>query len=246
MESLNLLRYLVIRDKVTENRVSCTTGVLIRSGKYHGTKISNSERRFDWYLRMSALSHGSVNSIHVPAAVFILQTGIWTELYKIEDTFIKPLRVGVNMSRAHYERELHNTMETKRGKAKGSSIEKYESTYFVLNLVSFSHTLFVTIGIIKLKSFLLQWCLTGTVLTAWMCFFTEESVLSVSVGDEKLPNMTSESQIEVSHCFIFTWPSSRTSLYVYAALTWLNLNVSFRLCTPPCTRLTWSRACWCE
>ncbi|XP_070775209.1 glomulin, FKBP associated protein a [Enoplosus armatus] len=98
MESLNLLRYLVIRDKVTEN-----------------------------------------------------QTGIWTELYKIEDTFIKPLRVGVNMSRAHYERELHSTMETKRSKAK------------------------------------------------------EESVLSVSVGDEKLPNMTSESQIQALHSALHTF-----------------------------------------
>lgn len=133
MESLNLLRYLVIRDKVTENRVSFTTGVLIRSGKYQGTKISNSERRFDWYLKIcqycptyciSDFRSGSVNSIPVAAAVFILQTGIWTELYKIEDTFIKPLRVGVNMSRAHYERELHNTMETKRGKAKGQTVDR--------------------------------------------------------------------------------------------------------------------------
>ncbi|XP_040911200.1 glomulin, FKBP associated protein a isoform X1 [Toxotes jaculatrix] len=98
MESLNLLRYLVIRDKVTEN-----------------------------------------------------QTGIWTELYKIEDTFMKPLRVGLNMSRAHYERELHNTMETKKGKVK------------------------------------------------------EESVLSVSVGDEKLPNMTSESQIQALHSALHTF-----------------------------------------
>ncbi|XP_071347346.1 glomulin, FKBP associated protein a isoform X1 [Trachinotus anak] len=98
MESLNLLRYLVIRDKVTQN-----------------------------------------------------QTGIWTELYKIEDTFMKPLRVGLNMSRAHYERELHNTMETKRSKAK------------------------------------------------------EESMLSVSVGDEKLPSMTSESQIQALHSALHTF-----------------------------------------
>ncbi|CAN9503199.1 unnamed protein product [Ophioblennius macclurei] len=69
MEALNLLRYLLIRDKVTEN-----------------------------------------------------QTGIWTELYKIEDTFLKPLRVGLNMSRAHYEKELHTTKETKN-KAKGQSQE---------------------------------------------------------------------------------------------------------------------------
>lgn len=99
MESLNLLRYLVIRDKVTEN-----------------------------------------------------QTGIWTELYKIEDSFMKPLRVGINMSRAHYERELHNTMEAKKKKAK-----------------------------------------------------EEESVLSVSVGDEKLPNMTSESQIQALHSALHTF-----------------------------------------
>ncbi|KAM7379081.1 hypothetical protein PAMP_004655 [Pampus punctatissimus] len=98
MESLNLLRYLVIRDKVTEN-----------------------------------------------------QTGIWTELYKIEATFLRPLRVGVNMSRAHYERELCNTMEAKKSKAK------------------------------------------------------EESVLSVSVGDEKLPNMTSESQIQALHSALHTF-----------------------------------------
>ncbi|MEQ2196438.1 hypothetical protein XENOCAPTIV_027559 [Xenoophorus captivus] len=72
MESLNLLRYLVIRDKVTEN-----------------------------------------------------QTGIWTELYKIEDTFMKPLRVGLNMSRAHYERELQGTMENKKKKTKGHCHQKH-------------------------------------------------------------------------------------------------------------------------
>ncbi|XP_068605112.1 glomulin, FKBP associated protein a [Brachionichthys hirsutus] len=87
MEALNLLRYLIIRDKVTQN-----------------------------------------------------QTGIWTELYKIEDAFTKPLRVGVNMSRAHYERELHAAVETKRSKVK------------------------------------------------------EEPVVSVTVGDETLPDTTSESQ----------------------------------------------------
>lgn len=55
----------------------------------------------------------------VPCCCSVLQTGIWTELYKIEDNFLKPLRLGVNMSRAHYEQELRNTMETKRSKTKG-------------------------------------------------------------------------------------------------------------------------------
>ncbi|KAJ0012167.1 hypothetical protein NQD34_013142 [Periophthalmus magnuspinnatus] len=97
MESLNLLRYLVIRDKVTEN-----------------------------------------------------QTGIWTELYKIEDTFLKPLRVGINMSRAHYERELLITKEDKKTKAKEPSI-------------------------------------------------------SVSVGDEKLPNMTTDTHIKALHSALHTF-----------------------------------------
>ncbi|XP_073347916.1 glomulin, FKBP associated protein a [Pagrus major] len=118
MESLNLLRYLIIRDKVTEN-----------------------------------------------------QTGIWTELYKIEDTFMKPLRVGVNMSRAHYERELHNTMESKRSKAK------------------------------------------------------EESVLSVSVGDEKLPNMTSESQIQALHSALHTFDMIESVLVRIEELTEVKENL---------------------
>ncbi|XP_074506867.1 glomulin, FKBP associated protein a [Sebastes fasciatus] len=112
MESLNLLRYLIIRDKVTQN-----------------------------------------------------QTGIWTELYKIEDTFLKPLRVGVNMSRAHYERELHDTMETKKGKAK------------------------------------------------------EASVVSVSVGDEKLPGMTSESQIQALHSALHTFDMIESVLVRIEELT---------------------------
>ncbi|KAG2461714.1 GLMN protein, partial [Polypterus senegalus] len=63
MESLNLLRYLLIRDKEYDN-----------------------------------------------------QTGIWTELYKIEDNFLKPLHTGLNMSKAHYEAELKNTKENKKHK----------------------------------------------------------------------------------------------------------------------------------
>lgn len=65
MEALNLLRYLLLRDKEWENK-----------------------------------------------------TGIWSELYKIEDNFVKPLRVGVNMSRAHYEEELKNTKHNKKTKTK--------------------------------------------------------------------------------------------------------------------------------
>lgn len=64
----------------------------------------------------------------------LLKTGIWTELYKVEDMFMKPLRVGVNMSRAHYERELQNTMEAKKSKAKG----QISNTYF--NFQFFSTT----------------------------------------------------------------------------------------------------------
>lgn len=86
MESLNLLRYLVIRDKVTENQVSV----------------------------QQSFQSSLVSASHMYSTSPTPQTGIWTELYKIEDTFIKPLRVGLNMSRAHYERELHDTMDGKK------------------------------------------------------------------------------------------------------------------------------------
>ncbi|KAL1280095.1 hypothetical protein QQF64_014695 [Cirrhinus molitorella] len=67
MESLNLLRYMLIRDKEWEN-----------------------------------------------------ETGIWTELYKIEDNYLKPLRTGLNMSKAHYEAELKSVKENKKISSKDS------------------------------------------------------------------------------------------------------------------------------
>lgn len=58
MASLNLLRYLVIKDNESDN-----------------------------------------------------QTGLWTELGKIENNFLKPLHIGLNMSKAHYEAEIKNSQE---------------------------------------------------------------------------------------------------------------------------------------
>ncbi|XP_028817072.1 glomulin, FKBP associated protein a [Denticeps clupeoides] len=58
METLNLVRYLLIRDKDREN-------------------------------------------------------GMWTEISEIKEKFIMPLRVGLNMSKAHYEVELNNFKENK-------------------------------------------------------------------------------------------------------------------------------------
>ncbi|XP_061039870.1 glomulin isoform X2 [Eubalaena glacialis] len=37
------------------------------------------------------------------------QTGLWTELEKIETNFLKPLHTGLNMSKAHYEAEIKNS-----------------------------------------------------------------------------------------------------------------------------------------
>ncbi|CAB1317766.1 unnamed protein product [Coregonus sp. 'balchen'] len=103
MESLNLLRYLLIRDKEWKN-----------------------------------------------------QTGIWTELYKIEERFMKPLRMGLNMSKAHYEAELQNTKDnSKKTNAKESQ--------------------------------------------------TQESVCSLTVGNEKMPNMTPEMQLQVLHSALHTF-----------------------------------------
>ncbi|KAM6128727.1 LOW QUALITY PROTEIN: glomulin [Phoenicopterus ruber ruber] len=42
------------------------------------------------------------------------QTGVWTTLPKIEQNFLKPLQVGLNMSKAHYEAEIKNKKENRR------------------------------------------------------------------------------------------------------------------------------------
>lgn len=69
-----------------------------------GERRAQLKRRVVWDL------HG------VTTCLFWLQTGVWTELYKIEDSFMKPLRVGLNMSRAHYEQELRSCSERRRNK----------------------------------------------------------------------------------------------------------------------------------
>ncbi|XP_071421774.1 glomulin isoform X2 [Pithys albifrons albifrons] len=42
------------------------------------------------------------------------QTGVWTTLAKIDQNFLKPLRVGLNMSKAHYEAEIKNKKENRK------------------------------------------------------------------------------------------------------------------------------------
>ncbi|NXH39314.1 GLMN protein, partial [Dicaeum eximium] len=42
------------------------------------------------------------------------QIGVWTTLGKIEQNFLKPLRVGLNMSKAHYEAEIKNKKENRK------------------------------------------------------------------------------------------------------------------------------------
>ncbi|NWU98000.1 GLMN protein, partial [Upupa epops] len=42
------------------------------------------------------------------------KTGVWTVLAKIEQNFLKPLHVGLNMSKAHYEVEIKNKKENRR------------------------------------------------------------------------------------------------------------------------------------
>uniref|UniRef100_A0A8C0GJ52 Glomulin, FKBP associated protein n=1 Tax=Chelonoidis abingdonii TaxID=106734 RepID=A0A8C0GJ52_CHEAB len=41
------------------------------------------------------------------------QTGIWTELSKIEQNFLSPLHTGLNMSKAHYEAEIKKSHNSK-------------------------------------------------------------------------------------------------------------------------------------
>ncbi|KAM4023225.1 glomulin [Anomaloglossus baeobatrachus] len=43
------------------------------------------------------------------------ETGVWSELAKIEQDFLKPLHTALSMSRAHYESEIRRTNEKKKG-----------------------------------------------------------------------------------------------------------------------------------
>uniref|UniRef100_A0A8C3XLR3 Glomulin, FKBP associated protein n=1 Tax=Chelydra serpentina TaxID=8475 RepID=A0A8C3XLR3_CHESE len=72
------------------------------------------------------------------------QTGIWTELNKIEQNFLRPLHTGLNMSKAHYEAEIKKSHNSK-------------------------------------------------------------AVCSVTVGGEKMPNMTTEMQLQVLRSALFTF-----------------------------------------
>ncbi|XP_061321483.1 glomulin isoform X1 [Pezoporus flaviventris] len=42
------------------------------------------------------------------------QTGVWTMIPRVEQNFLKPLHVGLNMSKAHYEAEIKNKKENKK------------------------------------------------------------------------------------------------------------------------------------
>lgn len=88
------------------------------------------ENRF----QLSIMGFCFIFCLHFFFAAICAQTGIWTELYKIEDTFTKPLRVGLNMTRAHYEKELQNTMEDKKAKTRGQSSFFFSSTTCIMNV----------------------------------------------------------------------------------------------------------------
>ncbi|XP_048207926.1 glomulin isoform X2 [Perognathus longimembris pacificus] len=78
------------------------------------------------------------------------QTGLWPELGKIENKFLKPLHTGLNMSKAHYEAEIKNSQENKQ-------VQK------------------------------------------------SQSLCSVTVSGEEIPNMPPEMQLKVLHSALFTF-----------------------------------------
>ncbi|KAM4872329.1 glomulin [Thomomys bottae] len=79
------------------------------------------------------------------------QTGLWTELGKIENKFLKPLHTGLNMSKAHYEAEIKNSQENRQAVQKS------------------------------------------------------QSLCSVTVSGEEIPNMPPEMQLKVLHSALFTF-----------------------------------------
>lgn len=65
-----------------------------------------------------ALTDGILCMLNQVTNLFIKsseQTGLWTELGKIENNFLKPLHIGLNMSKAHYEAEIKNSQRNSQG-----------------------------------------------------------------------------------------------------------------------------------
>ncbi|EPY76436.1 glomulin isoform 2 [Camelus ferus] len=54
--------------------------------------------------------------LEIKSFLTVPQTGLWTELEKIEKNFLKPLHIGLNMSKAHYEAEIKNSQEVQKSK----------------------------------------------------------------------------------------------------------------------------------
>lgn len=48
-----------------------------------------------------------------------LQTGVWEELCRIKDDYLKMLRVCISLSRAYYSAELKALKDNQKIKAKG-------------------------------------------------------------------------------------------------------------------------------
>lgn len=97
MESLNLLRYLVLRDNILKNAVSQTylTPTNILAAIWLLQKPSNFPRFF--------------------------QVGVWAEVCRLKDKYLTILRVCISLSRTYYCAEVKSLREEQKQKAKGKN-----------------------------------------------------------------------------------------------------------------------------
>uniref|UniRef100_A0A8C5KNN4 Glomulin, FKBP associated protein n=1 Tax=Jaculus jaculus TaxID=51337 RepID=A0A8C5KNN4_JACJA len=63
------------------------------------------------------------------------QTGLWTELEKIKNNFLKPLHTGLNMSKAHYEAEIKNSQEKSKHLTAKPPLQPNNTTLFTFDLI---------------------------------------------------------------------------------------------------------------
>lgn len=97
MESLNLLRYLVLRDNILRNAVSKTylTPTIILVAIWLLQKPSTFPRFF--------------------------QVGVWAEVCRLKDKYLTILRVCISLSRTYYCAEVKSLREEQKQKAKGKN-----------------------------------------------------------------------------------------------------------------------------
>ena len=73
-----------------------------------------------------------------------LKTGVWLELQAFNDSFMTPLRLDLNMSKAHYQAELSNAGVKKKNANRGETLQDHQLSSFIDSICHMTVFQFIT------------------------------------------------------------------------------------------------------